>query len=615
MAVTTEPAAMLELIRAGDKFCTKFTKQQKKLTQRFVGNFYSEGMKSDPAPENMLLTFQASILPQLCYDNPQVQVKAMRPITGGDVATWMQQGCNQWIKLRDIVDDLMRVAVESLYSYGVMKVGVEPWHRHTPEPGTDETSYRMQPHLPFLTQVPNTDYAFDPECKQWEYRRWEAMRLVRDLEDVQADESYDQAARAQVVAAYDTKGDKARLVPLESSVQTSTRVELWEVYYNETGQIGVLCETTQGGATWLRPLQKMQGPGSPYVLVGGYYVPGSPIPLSILAAVADQFNELNAHAAAASKEETNRKKIGIVNGDDDKTANSVLRARNGDVLKVKGFDTRMVANLEIGGTSAERLNYITALRDRLDRLMGQSDAIRGTANGDKTATEVSVAQDNASIRVQLLQRHWRRGVRAALEKVCWYLFNDPAVVFWVAYEDEAGQDMEGKFLGGLQPGQEDLHWTDYNLSVEPLSMQRVDPQRQAQIAQMTLDVAMAIAPMIPQFPWIKWDALLDALGEAHNIEGFAEMVLDKQALQQAMMLGMAPPIMPSQPASQGSVPGNANPQLQAMFGQGQTRPQSPGQRSMGNTAGSGMGMMGSGGPQMPMMPQPMPQGRMMAAVA
>lgn len=596
MAVTTDPKLMLEQVRSAVEFCAKFTDQGKKLVQRFVGNHYCTGMRTEPAPENLLLSFQASIVPQLAFDNPQVQVKSQRPVTGGDIAKWMQQGLNQWIQVRDIVDDLERAAVDSLYSYGVFKVGIEPVQQHSPEPGVDEVEQRMIPHLPFLVHVPNTDYCFDPECKKWEYRRWEAMRLIRDLEDVQNDPQYGEAERQQVVAAWQAQRDSSRVVSMPRNSGQTDRVELWEVYYLETGQIGILCETGKGGATWLKPLQKHYGPGSPYVLVGGYYVPGSPIPCSILVAVADQFNELNAHATAAGREEASRKSIGLIDAGA-KEAKAIKAAKNGEMLTVEGF-TGKVSELVIGGTTPERLNFISFLRDRCDRIMGQSDAIRGAAvGGDKTATEVSISQDNANIRVQLLQRHWRRAVRSALEKAAWYMFNDPMIVFPVAMDDPAtGKQGEGFFIGGVQPGQEDLNWTHYHLSIEPLSMQRVDPQRQAQIAQMVLDVAMTVAPMIPQFPWIKWRTLLDQLGEAHNIEGFASMLMDENALVQAMVLGMVPPIPPGQQVKQNAeLPPNANPQLRMQMGQG------GGMGAGTSPAGTQSGPMpGAGGP-MPMM--------------
>lgn len=135
MAISKEPLKVLDLIKSGNTFCAKFTDRQKELVKRFVGNWYRTDAHTDPSPENMLLSYQASVIPQLAYDNPQVQIKAQRPITGKEIAEWLQQGMNQWIQLRDIQDDLELAAVDSLYSFAVLKVGVEPIHRHTPEPG------------------------------------------------------------------------------------------------------------------------------------------------------------------------------------------------------------------------------------------------------------------------------------------------------------------------------------------------------------------------------------------------------------------------------------------------------------------------------------------------
>ena len=127
-----------------------------------------------------------------------------------------------------------------------------------------------------------------------------------------------------------------------------------------------------------------------------------------------------------------------------------------------------------------------------------------------------------------------------LAKIGWYFYFDPAVVAPVSFEDpQSGQESEGLFLGGIQPGQEGTDWTDFFLEIEPYSMRRVDPVLQAQRAQMMQELVLSLAPMIPQMPFINWPALLDMIGEANNLPDLAKILLNPLGLQ--MIQGMTMP--------------------------------------------------------------------------
>jgi hypothetical protein len=87
-------------------------------------------------------------------------------------------------------------------------------------------------------------------------------------------------------------------------------------------------------------------------------------------------------------------------------------------------------------------------------------------------------------------------------------------------------------------GEDDDFERDYELQIEPNSTRRVDPAIEGQRVMQNFDLIVSrVIPAMQAYPWMKWEDLLDDLGQGLNIPDLSERVMQQQ---QAMAPGMIP---------------------------------------------------------------------------
>lgn len=532
-------------IRSSEDLRKKHLANCTQLIKKYVGNYYRTDLRGKPQPENLIFTYVAHTLPDICFDNPAVTCTAKRIITHDSIARFMEMGLNSWIKEVQLQEQLEMAAVDFLFQFACLKIGIEP--RSDFSTGIRagvEGEFTMDALTPFMVRVPPTNVVIDSQAGHLSQARLIGHQFQRDLSDLQKDERYD-AKQIEMLTADDDpaigRASDERFTPRHRLDVPRERVTLYELYFPEYRKIGTLALYGRGGdgnqaerkAGWVRGPVDYKGPAEgPFCIFGAYVVPDQAYPLPPIAAFAEQAQELNSHAAAAAREAGAGKKIVLVDAEHPDVVNAVQRANNLDVVPIRGLNAQNVLPLELGGASKDRVAYMQLLLERTDRIGGQSEAIRGRAKGGGvTATEATIADSSADARTEFVHLKYRIGVKSALSKVGWFLFHDPSVVMPVSMRDPTTQQpFEGLFLGGIQPGQEDMDWSDIFLDIEPYSMKRVDPALEQQRAQMMIALVTQIAPLIIQFPFVNWPALLDAVGEANNIPDFADRMLNQQGL-------------------------------------------------------------------------------------
>ncbi|HWE97587.1 MAG TPA: hypothetical protein VG269_26765 [Tepidisphaeraceae bacterium] len=564
--LSTKPEDLLGEIRASEELRKRFLVNTVNLVRRYAGNWYRNDSRTKPRPENMIFGFVSTLLPDLIFDNPAVAVTAKRTISHAAIAEAMEMGENGWIKEVDLKTELEMVAVDMLFGYGCIGVGVEERSDFGEGKHGVQGRFTVDALTPFAIRKDPANVFIDPQCDTWRSARFVGEMFQRDLEDLQGDNRYDQEVVKKLTADDANRSGKTGTErAFRDNAFTSTvnrgRVTLYQIYIPELRQIGTLTADGEGQGHWIRPLAAFHGPAAgPYCFFGVYTVPNQVYPLSPIAAMAETDQELNAHATAAATDAATAKNLVLVSAEQGPLAEEIQRAASNSVIKVKGLNGNMVLPVAVGGTTVQRLEYLNMLLQRTDRVSGQSEAARGKAQG-VTATEANLAHTNADARVEFMHLKFRDGVKDVLTRVGWYMYHDPSVVSPVSSTDpQTGQKFEGLFLGGIQPGQEDTDWSGFFLDIEPMSMRRIDPAVQAQHAQLTVELVTSIAPLIPQMPFINWSAILDMIGQANNMPDFAKTVLNQEGL---MMIGSNTP-----PGAMGAGPGappgpGASPTLQA----------------------------------------------------
>jgi hypothetical protein len=548
MALQTDAKQFMMTIRDAEKVRSRYTSNSQQLIRRYFGNYFRSDRRDKPVPENMIFSFLANLMPKLVYDHPRVMVKAEQAKTHEPIAAAMRHVLDAWIERADVRDELERIAYDFAFGYGVAKVGLEERGDYASDPSRGiYQHFNMLALQPYLVRINPDAFVIDPTANSVEEARWMGHQFVRDLDELANDTRYDQSVVAKLSGLQDDEikfGNRPQ-EQLSKGMEGSSnnRVALFEIFIVESRQIGTLVSDQNGETAWIQPLTEFNGPeDGPYVVFGAYCVPNHIFPLSPIAAMAEQFMDLNAHASAAAVEAASHKKLVLVDSTQKNLKSAIHQAPSGSVVAIAGLAANAVANIELGGTSAARMTYMSELRERLDRVIGFSDAMRGK-NAGNTATETRVVAEAGDNRTEFINLKFQLSVREALTRVGWYFFYEPSIVQPVSWTDASGQTAEGTFLGGIQPGQEELSYNEFALTVDPYSMRRTDPAIAQMQAQQVADLAMTIGPAMMQMPWMNWRAIVEMYGEAMNIPDLTSKLFTEQGLMM-MGAGVLPGMLP-----------------------------------------------------------------------
>jgi hypothetical protein len=602
-----DPDKLAEEITRAEEFRRKHTIKTASIAARLMGNWFRVDLASAPTPENTVFAYVAYMLPELWYANPDCRIKAKRPLQHGQIAEAMEMGVRGWLTETDFTDEGQQVIRDALIGYGFMQVGIEPrdfpgdatqqtFKTAAPQPqDLDDSAYDdgipdppqpsnppaplgQQALKPFAIRLPTDTLIMDPRCETPLKARyighsyWMDIDELRAKPDVYDPKGVDKLAESPRDTADENKMERAAYYGPSADRH---RVNLVDLYVPEHNKLVTLARNYQAINTILRSVDYWGPPEGPYEVFGFYTVPGDPYPLSPLQPIMEQLEEMWTHQAQASEEAASYKRFVIVESANVEAQRAIEEVKSGGLAKVKGL-TGQFLEVEMGGSPTGRLEHIAMLRDRADRTIGLSDAQRGRVQG-KTATETDIVQGNVDTRTSFLRTRVQRHTTRVLRRVCWYMFYDPAVVMPVSSTDPmTGQVMEGTFLGGIQPGQEGIGWLDFNLDIEPNSMQHADDAMIQQRALELMQVAQQVGQGLVMMPQVNWRYIVNMFGESFNQKDLFALLFNPAAMQ---------PQMPM-------LPGGVNPEL---VQQGLGMPGGPGPQWGGISAMSGLPPGAAGG--------------------
>lgn len=575
--LSLDPARLAEEVQRAEEFRRRHTVRSAAIAQRYMGNWYRDDYQNDATPENLVFSYIAFMLPSLCFNNPSVRITASQPITDGDVAHFMEAALRTWLEETEYVNEAQDVVRDALLGFGIMKVGAEP----RDDPGAGRV--RRAGLRPFAIRVPTHEFLIDPAAETPNDARFMGHSYWKDLDELKADPvRWDPAAVDKLGAEGNGGTDIDNLV--EKPVRHGTtadrnQVNLVDLWIPESAQLVTMARTGNMATPIILRQTDYYGPADgPYQVFGFYRVPGDPYPMSPLQAVMEQFEELQLHAQASSREAESFKRFVLVEAGANDAEKAVMEARSGGVYQVKGLG-KNVQQFELGGSPSGRAEYILQLRDRFDRTLGIGDAQRGVANG-RTATENEIVQSNTDVRTDYLRGQMLHSVSRVLRKVAWYYFYDKSMVARVVDTDPVtGQQKQGVFLGGPQPGQEDMEWIDFKLKIEPTSMSQKDNGQLAANAQSLLQFVTTAAPMMMQMPQVNWRLITDRFGESIGEHDLSKVLFNPQWLQQ---MGQVPQAFGMGMGSQ--LPAGVDPALAAL---GQMMPPTPNPQTSAYPSGIG----------------------------
>jgi hypothetical protein len=455
-----------------------------------------------------------------------------------------------------------RIATDMLLGWGVALVVNEP-------KGDERKWDSAGPYLPRAYRIDPCRFIIDPAAMHWEEARWMGHVWVCDKEDLLLRAEVDETWNKEAIESLATNNGVDELRD-NRDVPERRELAIYEIWVPELHDAAseLIDEATddalfngtiytiakyQGGSgdcqcEFIRKPLPYYGPATgPYVVFGAFSVPNDPYPLSPIVACRDQIQYCNDMALSQQENQKRYKRILVGDAKNPKFLQDVVNAPDMYVFAEAGLDARSLQPVEVGGSTNQHIQSVETAKERLDRALGMSDAMRGNIAGSASATEVAVAESASTMRIAHLKRAFQDAMDTVFRNVGWYMFHDSRIVLPVGGEDARGAGMlDPVFQGGLKVGT----WEDMQVDVDAYSMERTSEMLAQKRAIETFQVITTAAQAIPAMPWVKWRDLLSFLGDAQNVPQMQDFI-DEDVLRQMNQAQQAP--SPAGPP-QGGIP-------------------------------------------------------------
>lgn len=520
------------------------------MVQEYVGGFhYSREMEPTQWPENHYGEFLRLTTSRVVHNNPRWRVKSRRPAVQGEISQMFQLALNRWthdVHLRKFLKDQYRTGC-FMWAPSIISSDRMPWMH---------TQHKEPVYWPTVASIEPKDFYFDPVATTYQVSRFRGHRYRIDKDDLleraKTEEGWEESAirhTAEDVTQPDEEGiadsgvddiDRKQVLVYETWVPEIHTGDPDEGY---NGTIFTIAAGEEKGSgreftEFLREPYPFYGPPKgPYQMFGAYSVPGNPFPLSPFVMTRQQLEMLNAVMSSAISSAKEYKRIVFYDASNPDLARKAKDTPDGFMVPVVGLEKDTgIHEVEFGGVSDQIIKQLAMLHDLADRNTGVFQTMRGEISGE-TATEISVASENAEEAIAYLRQEFDDYTVNVGESAAWYIWHDDRV------EISVGADMQNPMMGGMidpayfggQMSEEHGAFEDLELDIEPFSMPRVNGAlARAQYLEM-LNVIASIAPLIPQTPWINWKLLTRRGADNMNDPDFDDIINTDVAM---MFMGM-----------------------------------------------------------------------------
>jgi hypothetical protein len=398
------------------------------------------------------------------------------------------------VLLREVQFDVeTRLAVlDALMSWGMSKVGLAP------AGFVKVGDFLFDPGQPYCQRI-SPDYCFlDLHARNWSGMQYVGDLNLRNFEDMQAagkyknlekldPQNHSQQENGQQRAEAITKPKQGPEDRIYDEIEV---VDLWLPRDNTILTLSYPDYLFLGSEEYDGPER------GPYEMLGLADCPDSILPLPPAQAWVDLDELVNRLVRKIGRQAERQKTVLAYHGSDKEDARRIINANDGESLRIDNPNVQnSTKEIRFGGPEATNLALIMTLLQQVNSLTGNIESLAGISPQSSTVGQDQLLAQQAGTQIDDMRARVVSFSTECIKKLAWYRWNHPsntAVTLTapgttVEYQDTFGpMNREGDLL-------------DYQLSIQPYSMQPQSPQGEyKKLQELLQSILMPLAPVFQQ---------------------------------------------------------------------------------------------------------------------
>ncbi|MDD5011461.1 MAG: hypothetical protein PHQ00_04990 [Phycisphaerae bacterium] len=464
-----------------------FRENRSELLKEYVGAHYSDSGATDKVPVNLLELAMNIYLQRLVAQSPAVLVNTDYAKLR-ETAIRFELAINHLIKEIDLCKSLELAVTGAMLCMGVVKVGLN--HYQIEVGGVLHDSGQ-----PFCDFVSLDDWVHD--------------MTVDNLENAQYEGNFYYVTEDEAEAMFPDKIDK--LIPVEQQNieskghsisesdpkrreefrKTIRLLDLWLPKQNLILQCQASDDDSDPISSVLRVIEWNGPERGPYHKLGFSVVESNTIPLAPAMLWRDLHELANRLFRKLGRQADREKTITTVQQGHEDDGRKINECPDGEAVVLGS--TGKVEEQHYGGISAQSLGFLLTVKDLYGYLAGNLDMLGGLGPQSETLGQDQLLSASASMRVQKMQKAVYAFTAGIVEDLGYYLWNDPYITIPVTKRVKGFDDISVTVPFG--PEQRENDFVEYNIKIEPYSMQYNTPE--AKLQGIRTVFSEIIAPMMP----------------------------------------------------------------------------------------------------------------------
>lgn len=512
----TDLSNLQEAIRNSNRSLNVFRDKRADAIKQYVGNNYSNNGAPEAVPLNMIELAVNIYARNLIPGEPRVNVTTVYSELKPAASTF-EAAINHTLKAIKLKTTLRDVVMDALFSIGIMKIGLN-------YSKFEHEGYNQESGRPFALRVDLDDFIVDMSADSLNSVTFIGNKYRMPLEYAKECELFDKKMRKNLIAmqsrtdsSTEAGENSSRIseISQESAYGNTDFIpfvelyDLWLPYQKRfiTIPADLSTELPLYDADWAGPSE------GPYKLLYFEKVPSQVMPLPSVASWMDLHDAVNDVLSKLIRQASRQKTFTAVGSGSDEDAARVVNASDGEAIRVERPDG--IKEISMGGINQQNFSLFGSLRDLSSYSAGNLDSIGGLSAMSATAKQDELINKSASSRVSGMQEDTADFISEVARDIGWYLWTDPLIELPVIKRIGPNVSVQVKYSKAEMDGD----FMDYNISIDPYSLQSQTPAEKVQKILSILGAAVYPNMQLLQAQGITLDcqSLMELLSEYSNL--------------------------------------------------------------------------------------------------